>query len=187
MMHPPALPVHSGCSFNEHQGYTTMTSIMTNSAAMAALQTLRSINTNMEDAERTLLGYRVEHRGRQRCLLVDRDHHALRQQGALHRSGCPRPRCSQGRHRLFGHGQLDQGHLRDQGQSSLRPVNGCRQGQDQQGNHRTQEQLSSSAESASFSGVNWLFNNNAAAVGPKQIVSSFNRASDGSVSVALLI
>ncbi len=38
-----------------------MTSIMTNSAAMAALQTLRSINTNMETTQsRISSGYRVE-------------------------------------------------------------------------------------------------------------------------------
>ena len=47
-------------------------------------------------------------------------------------------------------------------------------------------QLMSIAQSASFSGENWLYNNSTAAQGTKEIVASFNRATDGSVSVTTL-
>lgn len=51
-----------------------------------------------------------------------------------------------------------------------------------------QNQLVSIAESASFSGENWLSVDSAAAnyVAVKEIVGSFNRAADGSVSVGLI-
>ncbi|PHP65722.1 flagellin [Zhengella mangrovi] len=51
-----------------------------------------------------------------------------------------------------------------------------------------QNQLVSIAESASFSGENWLSVDSSAAgyIATKEIVGSFNRASDGSVSVGLI-
>jgi flagellin len=51
-----------------------------------------------------------------------------------------------------------------------------------------QEQLTSIATSASFSGENWLSVDSAAAsyVATKEIVGSFNRAADGTVSVGLI-
>ncbi|VTZ63324.1 Flagellin C [Sinorhizobium medicae] len=47
-------------------------------------------------------------------------------------------------------------------------------------------QLKSAAQSASFSGENWLYNGAAAALGTKSIVASFNRSADGSVAVSTL-
>jgi flagellin len=47
-------------------------------------------------------------------------------------------------------------------------------------------QLSSISESASFSGENWLYNESTTAVGTKEMVGSFVRAADGTVSVELL-
>jgi len=47
-------------------------------------------------------------------------------------------------------------------------------------------QLQSVAESASFSGENWLYNESTTAASTKEIVGSFNRAADGTVSVGLL-
>ncbi|MFP5076343.1 flagellin [Rhizobium sp. YIM 134829] len=47
-------------------------------------------------------------------------------------------------------------------------------------------QLASTAKSASFNGENWLYNTSTAAVGTKQMVGSFVRAADGSVSVGVL-
>ncbi|MFN7127152.1 MAG: flagellin, partial [Allorhizobium sp.] len=47
-------------------------------------------------------------------------------------------------------------------------------------------QLISAAQSASFSGENWLYNTNAAELGTKQVVSSFVRGADGSVQVTTL-
>ena len=61
-----------------------MSSIMTNTAAMTALQTLRNVNSNMETTQsRISTGYRVATALGQRGLLVNRDHDAFRQQGAL--------------------------------------------------------------------------------------------------------
>ena len=47
-------------------------------------------------------------------------------------------------------------------------------------------QLQSIAESASFSGENWLYNESTTPPGTKEMVGSFNRASDGTVSVTTL-
>lgn len=47
-------------------------------------------------------------------------------------------------------------------------------------------QLQSIAESASFSGENWLYNTSTTPAGTKEMVGSFNRASDGTVSVTTL-
>ena len=47
-------------------------------------------------------------------------------------------------------------------------------------------QLRSISESASFSGENWLFNSSTGAPGTKEMVASFIRAADGSVSIKTL-
>jgi flagellin len=47
-------------------------------------------------------------------------------------------------------------------------------------------QLVSISESASFSGENWLYNDDSTANGDVEMVSSFNRASDNTVSVGIL-
>lgn len=47
-------------------------------------------------------------------------------------------------------------------------------------------QLLSIAESASFSGQNWLYNDDSTANGAVEMVGSFNRASDNTVSVGIL-
>jgi len=47
-------------------------------------------------------------------------------------------------------------------------------------------QLVSTAESASFSGENWLYNDTAVAIGTKEMVGSFTRSSTGTVSVGVL-
>ncbi|MGV8938423.1 MAG: flagellin [Allorhizobium sp.] len=47
-------------------------------------------------------------------------------------------------------------------------------------------QLSSISESASFSGENWLYNESTTPLGTKEMVGSFIRSTDGSVSVGLL-
>jgi flagellin len=47
-------------------------------------------------------------------------------------------------------------------------------------------QLVSVSKSASFSGENWLYNDSTVAATTKDIVGSFNRAADGTVSVGLL-
>ncbi|MGV8938417.1 MAG: flagellin [Allorhizobium sp.] len=47
-------------------------------------------------------------------------------------------------------------------------------------------QLGSISESASFSGENWLYNESTTAAGTKEMVGSFVRSADGTVSVGLL-
>jgi len=47
-------------------------------------------------------------------------------------------------------------------------------------------QLVSTAQSASFSGENWLYNGTATAIGTKEMVGSFTRDSSGNVSVGVL-
>jgi len=47
-------------------------------------------------------------------------------------------------------------------------------------------QLVSTATSASFSGENWLYNDSTTAVGTKEMVGSFTRSASGSVSVGVL-
>jgi flagellin len=47
-------------------------------------------------------------------------------------------------------------------------------------------QLVSTAQSASFSGENWLYNDSATALGTKEMVGSFTRSASGAVSVGVL-
>ncbi|OJF96065.1 flagellin, partial [Pararhizobium antarcticum] len=47
-------------------------------------------------------------------------------------------------------------------------------------------QLVSTAESASFSGENWLYNDSTTAIGTKEMVGSFTRSASGAVSVGIL-
>ncbi|MFB2549660.1 flagellin N-terminal helical domain-containing protein [Ensifer soli] len=47
-------------------------------------------------------------------------------------------------------------------------------------------QLVSTAKSASFSGENWLYNESSSAPGTKELVGSFNRDADGNVTVGLI-
>ena len=47
-------------------------------------------------------------------------------------------------------------------------------------------QLKSVAQSASFSGENWLYNDSTAAIGTKEMVGSFIRSSTGSVSIGTI-
>ena len=78
-----------------------MTSLLTNTAAMTALTTLKTINQNLDTtSNRVSTGQRVAAASDNRRLLVDRHHGPHRQRLALGGEGLAGPRLVGGRHRL---------------------------------------------------------------------------------------
>ncbi|WP_438750179.1 flagellin [Pararhizobium sp. O133] len=164
-----------------------MTSILTNSAAMAALQTLRSINTNMETVQsRISSGYRVE---------TAADNAAYWSIATTMRSDNAALSTVQDALGL-GAAKVDTSYA---GMSSAievvseikaKLVAAREPGVDKTKINKEitelKNQLASAAESASFSGENWLYNSTTTPAGTKSIVASFNRATDGTVSVSTL-
>jgi flagellin len=165
----------------------TMTSILTNSAAMAALQTLRSINTNMEDVQnRISSGYRVE---------TAADNAAYWSIATTMRSDNAALSTVQDALGL-GAAKVDTSYA---GLSSAidvvseikaKLVAAREPGVDKTKINKElaelKNQLASAAESASFSGENWLYNDSTTPAGTKSIVASFNRSTNGTVSVSTL-
>ncbi len=91
---------------------------MTNASALTALQSLNATNKSLEMTQaRISTGYRVAEAARQRRLLVDRNHDALRQCGTVDSTGRAWPRRLQGRHRLHRHEQRARDRRSDQGQA----------------------------------------------------------------------
>ncbi len=164
-----------------------MTSIMTNSAAMAALQTLRSINTNMEEVQnRISSGYRVE---------TAADNAAYWSIATTMRSDNAALSTVQDALGL-GAAKVDTSYA---GMSSAidvvseikaKLVAAREPGVDKTKINKElselKNQLESAAESASFSGENWLYNSSTTPAGTKSIVASFNRSTNGTVSVSTL-
>lgn len=164
-----------------------MTSILTNSAAMAALQTLRSINTNMEEVQsRISSGYRVE---------TAADNAAYWSIATTMRSDNAALSTVQDALGL-GAAKVDTSYA---GMSSAidvvseikaKLVAAREPGVDKTKINKEltelKNQLASAAESASFSGENWLYNDSTTAAGVKQVVASFNRSTNGTVSVSTL-
>ncbi len=164
-----------------------MTSILTNSAAMAALQTLRSINTNMEDVQsRISSGYRVE---------TAADNAAYWSIATTMRSDNAALSTVQDALGL-GAAKVDTSYA---GMSSAievvseikaKLVAAREPGVDKTKINKElselKNQLASAAESASFSGENWLYNDSGTPAGIKQVVASFNRSTNGTVSVSTL-
>ena len=117
-----------------------MTSIMTNTAAMAALQTLRSINSDMEMTQNRVsppvTGFRPQPttrptgRSQPPCVRTTRHCRPFRTRSAL-----AQPSLMWLTPYEFGHRRG----FRNQGQAGCRPRAGCRQDQDRQGTDRTQE------------------------------------------------
>lgn len=165
----------------------TMTSILTNSAAMAALQTLRSINTNMEEVQnRISSGYRVE---------TAADNAAYWSIATTMRSDNAALSTVQDALGL-GAAKVDTSYA---GMSSAidvvseikaKLVAAREPGVDKTKINKEltelKNQLASAAESASFSGENWLYNDSTTPAGTKSIVASFNRSTNGTVSVSTL-
>ncbi|MCV9962834.1 flagellin [Pararhizobium sp. BT-229] len=164
-----------------------MTSILTNSAAMAALQTLRSINTNMEEVQnRISSGYRVE---------TAADNAAYWSIATTMRSDNAALSTVQDALGL-GAAKVDTSYA---GMSSAidvvseikaKLVAAREPGVDKTKINKEltelKNQLASAAESASFSGENWLYNDSTTPAGTKSIVASFNRSTNGTVSVSTL-
>jgi flagellin len=164
-----------------------MTSILTNSAAMAALQTLRSINTSMAEVQnRISSGYRVE---------TAADNAAYWSIATTMRSDNAALSTVQDALGL-GAAKVDTSYA---GLSSAidvvseikaKLVAAREPGVDKTKINKEiielKNQLASAAESASFSGENWLFNDSTTPAGTKSIVASFNRSTNGTVSVSTL-
>ncbi|OAP41056.1 flagellin [Sinorhizobium glycinis] len=164
-----------------------MTSIMTNAAAMAALQTLRSINRNLDETQsRVSSGYRVE---------TAADNAAYWSIATTMRSDNAALSTVQDALGL-GAAKVDTAYaaldtvidLMSEVKAKLVAARepGVDKSKIDKELSQLKDQLVSAAQSASFSGENWLYNDASAAVGTKSIVASFNRSAEGSVSVTTL-
>ena len=164
-----------------------MTSILTNTAAMAALQTLRSINKNMDTTQnRISSGYRVE---------TAADNAAYWSIATTMRSDNSALSTVQD---ALGLGAAKTDIAYTGLNSAIEVVTEIKSklvAAREPGVDKTKidkeiaelkNQLRSIAQSASFSGENWLYNEGSAALGTKEIVASFNRSSSGNVSVTTL-
>jgi flagellin len=164
-----------------------MTSMMTNAAAMAALQTLRDINSKMDTTQqRVSSGYRVE---------TASDNAAYWSIATTMRSDNKALSTVQDALGL-GAAKTDTAYTGLEAaidviaEVKAKLVAAREPGVDKNKiNEELKElknQLQSIAESASFSGENWLFNDTAYPPTTVEMVGSFNRASDGSVTVETL-
>ncbi|MBW8320238.1 MAG: flagellin, partial [Rhizobium sp.] len=164
-----------------------MTSLMTNTAAIAALDTLRSITSSMNETQkRVSSGYKVETASDNAAYwsiatTMRSDNMALAAvEDALG----------------FGAAKTDTAYTGLEAavdvvtEIKAKLVAAREPGVDKEKINKEltelKAQLSSISESASFSGENWLYNAAAAAVGTKEMSGSFVRAADGSVSVETL-
>lgn len=160
---------------------------MTNAAAMAALQTLRSIDTNLETTQRRVSsGYRVE------TAADNAGYWSIATTMRSDNAALSTVSDALG----LGAATVDTAYTALDNvvdvMSSIKAklVAASEPGVDKNkiNEEMTQlkNQLISAAQSASFSGENWLYNTNAAPLGTKQVVSSFVRGADGSVQVTTL-
>ncbi|EKF58953.1 MAG: flagellin [Agrobacterium albertimagni] len=164
-----------------------MTSIMTNAAAMAALQTLRSIDNNLEMTQRRVSsGYRVETAADNAgywsiATTMRSDNAALSTVSDALGLGAATVDTA--------YTALDNvvdvmSTIKAKLVAAREP--GVDKNKINEEMTQLKNQLISSAQSASFSGENWLYNTNALELGTKQVVSSFVRGADGSVQVTTL-
>lgn len=164
-----------------------MTSIITNTGALAALQTLRSVNQNMEQVQnRISSGYRVETAADNAAYwsiatTMRSDNKALGTvQDALGLGAAKTDTAYTGLESAIS--------VVDEIKSKITAASepGVDKTKINKELSELKKQLASIAESASFSGENWLFNTGSAGAGIKNIVASFNRAADGAVSLTTL-
>ena len=164
-----------------------MTSLMTNTAAIAALDTLRSITSSMNETQkRVSSGYKVETASDNAAYwsiatTMRSDNMALAAvEDALG----------------FGAAKTDTAYTGLEAavdvvtEIKAKLVAAREPGVDKEKINKEltelKSQLLSISESASFSGENWLYNASVAAVGTKEMSGSFVRAADGTVSVETL-
>ena len=160
---------------------------MTNGAAMAALNTLRSINSDMEETQsRVSSGYKVE---------TSADNAAYWSIATTMRSDTKAMATVQDA-LAFGAAKTDTAYtglnaaIDVVSDIKAKLVAAREPGVDKDKINlelaELKNQLVSISESASFSGENWLYNDDSSANGDVEMVSSFNRASDNTVSVGIL-
>jgi flagellin len=164
-----------------------MTSIMTNAAAMAALQTLRDINGKMDETQQRISsGYRVETASDNAAYwsiatTMRSDNKALSTvQDALGLGAAKTDTAYTGLESAIEVVTEIKSKLvaaREPGVDKLKINEELKE---------LKNQLQSIAESASFSGENWLYNDTGIAPTTVEMVGSFNRASDGTVAVETL-
>jgi flagellin len=164
-----------------------MTSIMTNAAAMAALQTLRDINNKMDTTQQRISsGYRVETASDNAAYwsiatTMRSDNKALSTvQDALGLGAAKTDTAYTGLESAIDVVTEIKAKLvaaREPGVDKVKINEELRE---------LKNQLQSIAESASFSGENWLFNDTGVPPTTVEMVGSFNRASDGTVAVETL-
>ncbi|MDO6962569.1 flagellin N-terminal helical domain-containing protein [Rhizobium alvei] len=164
-----------------------MTSIMTNTAAMGALDTLRSINQSMEKTQNHVSsGYRVESASDNAAYwsiatTMRSDNKALSAvQDALGLGAAKTDTAYTGLNSAID----------VVSEIKAKLVAAREPGVDKEKINseltELKNQLVSISESASFSGENWLYNDSATANGTVEMVGSFNRAADNTVSVGIL-
>ena len=164
-----------------------MTSILTNNSAIAALSTLRSINSDMETTQnRVSSGYRVE---------TASDNAAYWSIATTMRSDNKALGTVQD---ALGLGAATTDVAYTALESSIKVVDeikakitaasepGVDKGKVQKEIVQLQNQLMSIAKSASFSGENWVYHTASAGAGTQAIVGSFNRDAAGNVSLTTL-
>ncbi len=164
-----------------------MTSILTNTAAIAALSTLRSINTDMETTQsRISSGYEIE---------TAKDNAAYWSIATTMRSDNKALSTVQD---ALGLGAATSDVAYTALESSIDVVDeikakitaasepGVDKDKIQKEITQLQDQLRSIAKSASFSGENWVYHDKTNAAGTESIVGSFNRDADGNVSLTTL-
>jgi flagellin len=164
-----------------------MTSIITNSSAMAALSTLRSINQNMEETQAHVSsGYRVDKASDNAAYwsiatTMRSDNKALSTvQDALGLGAAKTDTAYTGLNSAIDVVTEIKAKLvaaREPGVDKLKINSELTE---------LKNQLVSISESASFSGQNWLYNDDSAINTTVEMVGSFNRASDNTVSVGIL-
>ena len=177
----------SGMSRYPSGAFLQMTSILTNTGAMAALQTLRSINSDMETTQnRISSGYRVETAADNAAYwsiatTMRSDNSALATvQDALGLGAAKTDTAYTGLEAAIDVVT----EIKAKITASREP--GVDKTKIDKELTELKNQLASIAESASFSGENWLYNTASAGMGTKEIVASFNRSTDGSVSLTTL-
>ncbi|MDB5526138.1 MAG: flagellin [Rhizobium sp.] len=164
-----------------------MTSILTNSSAMAALSTLRSISQNMEDTQSHISsGYRVGEAADNAAYwsiatTMRSDNSALSTvQDALGLGAAKTDTAYTGLNSAIDVVTEIKSKLvaaREPGVDKLKINSELTE---------LKNQLVSISESASFSGQNWLYNDSTIANTTVEMVGSFNRRSDNTVSVGIL-
>jgi flagellin len=164
-----------------------MTSIMTNTSALSALQTLRTIDGNMSDTQNAISsGYRVNSAADNAAYwsiatTMRSDNKALSTvSDALGLAGAKTDTAYTGL---------------DSSISVIEEIKAKLVAAREPGVDKTKinseltelkSQLSSVAKSASFSGENWLYNSSSTQAGTKEMVGSFTRDSSGNVSINTL-